>query len=262
MSARAFRRGAATAALAACLIAPTGVLGQPAQPFRVGAPPPAAGAPPTVQPASPPVATETQAARAMIRIDGLERQIRTLTDLVERLEAQVTTQSAEIARLAKAVDAANAARVEAPAPTPAASEPAPAAAPAPPPEPQAQLSQARRRLETGDFVAAETALTRLLESRPDAPEALEARWLLGETLYVQSAWGPAAQAYVAYLRAAPEGPWAPQALIRLAGSFREIGQVEQRCAALAEFRRRAPRPDPTLKARADAEAARAPCAAG
>jgi TolA-binding protein len=71
----------------------------------------------------------------------------------------------------------------------------------------------------------------------------------------------AAAAYVDYLKVTPQGPRASEALIRLAGAFRQLGDNRQRCVALSEFKRRTPRPDATLKARADGEIARMPCPA-
>jgi TolA-binding protein len=91
------------------------------------------------------------------------------------------------------------------------------------------------------------------------PEGIEGRWLLGETRFVQSAWGPAAEAYLSYLEAAPQGGRASESLVRLAGAFGQLGNAKLRCSALDEFKRRTPNPDPTLKARADAEVARSPC---
>jgi TolA-binding protein len=120
---------------------------------------------------------------------------------------------------------------------------------------------AQQSLARGDYGSAETKLTQLLSSFPFDPEALEARWLLGEARYVQSAWGSAAEAYLSYLEAAPEGSRASEALIRLAGAFGQLDNQLMRCSALDQYKRQTTKPDATLKARADAEMARAPCPA-
>jgi TolA-binding protein len=127
------------------------------------------------------------------------------------------------------------------------------------PSAEALLSAAQNSLQRADFSDAESKLTTLVTDYSQTPQALEGRWLLGEARFVQAAWRPAAQAYIEYLSAAPTGPRSNEALVRLAGAFRELGDLRQSCTAMAEFRRRAPRPDPTLKARADAEAARTQC---
>jgi TolA-binding protein len=227
-------------------------------------------------------APDTLSARTLVRLDQLSRQLSEATGRIEALEATTAAQKAENTRLAGLLDAARAAQV-APAPAPA---PAPVAetramtadqaaammatpqsaetgmfvAPTPPPiAPAIMLTNARTALQGGNYPVAEANLTQLIWVYPASPEASEGRWLLGETRFVQSAWGTAAQAYVDYLKASPQGPRASEALLRLAGSFRQLGDNRQRCIALAEFKRRTPRPDPTLKARADGEIARMTC---
>jgi TolA-binding protein len=229
-------------------------------------------------------AQDTLSARTLVRLDQLSRQVSEATGRIEALEASIAAQKAENERLAGLLDATRAAQVAAPpapAPAPAAAEetkalsgeqaaalmatPADAemgmfVAPTPPPiSPAIMLTNARAALQSGNYLVAEANLTQLIWVYPASPEASEGRWLLGETRFVQSAWGTAAQAYVDYLKAAPQGPRANEALLRLAGSFRQLGDNRQRCIALAEFSRRAPRPDPTLKARADGEIARMTC---
>jgi TolA-binding protein len=227
-------------------------------------------------------APDTLSARTLVRLDQLSRQLSEATGRIEALEAASAAQKAENTRLAGMLDAARAAQA-APAPAPAS---APVAetramtsdqaaaimatpqsvetgmfvAPTPPPiAPAIMLTNARTALQGGNYPVAEANLTQLIWVYPASPEASEGRWLLGETRFVQSAWGTAAQAYVDYLKASPQGPRASEALLRLAGSFRQLGDNRQRCIALAEFKRRTPRPDATLKARADGEIARMTC---
>lgn len=155
-----------------------------------------------------------------------------------------------------------------PADTPATGDGAPAAAPEPPPAPAFEIADepavvmigsARLDLQRGDYLRAEARLVRMIELWPDAPETPEARWLLGESRFVTRAWGPATDAYVGYLRATPNGPRTPEVLLRLAATFRELGDARQRCLALERFGRAAPNPPPALAARAEAERARGTC---
>jgi TolA-binding protein len=237
--------------------------------------------PPTTSPAAPlPIAQvpDTLSARTQVRLDQLTRQLSEATGRIEALEAATLAQKSENTRLAGLVDAARAAQApsastptaEASAmtssqaatlmATPQSNETGMFVAPTPPPIPPAiMLTNARTALQGGNYPVAEANLTQLIWVYPTSPEASEGRWLLGETRFVQSAWGTAAQAYVDYLKASPQGPRASEALLRLAGSFRQLGDNRQRCVALAEFKRRTPRPDPTLKARADSEIARMTC---
>jgi TolA-binding protein len=241
-------------------------------------PAPTAQAPAQVLPVA--QAQDTLSARTLVRLDQLSRQVTEATGRIEALEAAVAIQKAENERLAGLLDAARAAQ-PAPAVAPAPDAEAKAmtseqaatlmatsarpstemfVAPTPPPIAAAiMLTSARTALQSGDYPVAEANLTQLIWVHPTSPEASEGRWLLGEARYVQSAWGTAAQAYVDYLKVSPQGPRASEALLRLAGSFRQLGDNRQRCLALAEFKRRTPRPDPTLKARADGEIARMTC---
>jgi TolA-binding protein len=226
---------------------------------------------------------ETEASRALVRLDELEAQIRELTNRVEILESQNAT-------LRDALEKTNAAK-EAPKPivnivseqqdivepaaapmqmsstaAPVAAEPKAVEAPAPAPittpsvfDATKILQTAKTQIQAGQYQNAEAILTDFTDNHADDVNAPEAFWLLGETRYVQQAWAPAAQAYVAYLNKAPTGPKVPDVLVRIAGAFRELGDNNQRCKALSEYKRRAPNPSAILKARADAEIAKAPC---
>lgn len=219
---------------------------------------------------------ETLSARTLVRLEQLTRELTETIGRVEALEAAAMIQKSENERLVTLVDTSQAARVSADM---AAREPQatmvamPGGAqtvsgadmftpPTPPPlSPAIMLTNAQTALQTGGYQVAEANLSQLIWVHPASAEASEGRWLLGEARFVQSSWGSAAQAYVEYLKVSPQGPRASEALLRLAGSFRQLGDNRQRCVALAEFKRRTPRPDPTLKARADSEIARMACPA-
>lgn len=257
------------------------------------------GVPATMPP--PPIGQtqETLSARTLVRLEQLSRELTETIGRVETLEGAVAAQQAENERLITLMDMARAnsanaqpaedlrakasgavtqemaasASTSAPAPAPAlapamvaAVVAAPATAMFTPPTPPAltpaiMLTNAQTALQSGSYPVAEANLSQLIWVYPASPEASEGRWLLGETRFVQASWGTAAQAYVDYLKGSPQGPRASEALVRLAGAFRQLGDNRQRCVALAEFKRRTPRPDPTLKARADGEIARMTCPA-
>ncbi len=227
--------------------------------------------------AVPPISAEPISARLIIRLEQVERQAAELTGRIEVLEAMLAKQQASQDRLVQELEAeranksavivsgSRAAEMTTVESSPAAPQDAPAfvgdEAPAPPPlaGPDSLFTFAQLALQRGDYLTAESNLTNLVANFPTAPEGIEGRWLLGEARFVQSAWGPAAEAYLSYLDAAPQGRRASESLVRLAGAFGQMGNAKLRCSALAEFRRRTPNPDPTLKARADAEVARSPC---
>lgn len=284
-------------------------------------------------------AAETPASRALTRLDELEGQIRTLTDRIERLEADLASQKSENQRLAKIIDENNAKIIAAektdtdaavkeeapikeaqkveppktevtlaatPAPVvtpPAVSAPiisgskkpaapitsslantkkiAPekvAAVVVPPPAPisapiaapiapikkpvlaaPAYLANARLAIQNSDLDSASNNLKSLLENHKDAPEAAEARWLLGETYFVQDEWLDATKTYIDYLKLNKEGPRVPDILIRLASTYREMDVPDQRCKALKAYTSLAKNPSPALKARAQDEFAKGNC---
>ncbi|OYU77946.1 MAG: hypothetical protein CFE32_03710 [Alphaproteobacteria bacterium PA3] len=224
----------------------------------------------------PPISAEPISARLIIRLEQVERQAAELTGRIEVLESELAKQQASHAQLVRELEAeranqlavtvsgARAASVTTVESSPAAPQEAQglvdeAPAPAPPAGAQALLGAAQLALQRGDYLSAENNLNNLVTNFPTAPEGIEGRWLLGESRFVQSAWGPAAEAYLSYLDAAPQGKRASESLVRLAGAFGQMGNAKMRCSALVEYKRRTPNPDSTLKARADAEAARSPC---
>jgi TolA-binding protein len=225
----------------------------------------------------PPISAEPISARLIIRLEQVERQAAELTGRIEVLEARLAKQQASQDRLVQELEAeranqsavivsgSRAAEITTVESSPAAPQDEQALvgdvapAPAPPPGAESLFAAAQLALQRGDYLAAESNLTNLVTKFPTAPEGIEGRWLLGEARFVQSAWGPAAEAYLSYLDAAPQGGRASESLVRLAGAFGQMGNAKLRCSALNEFKRRTPNPDPTLKARADAEVARSPC---
>jgi TolA-binding protein len=227
--------------------------------------------------AVPPISAEPISARLIIRLEQVERQAAELTGRIEVLEALVAKQQASQDRLVQELEAeranesavivsgSRAAEMTTVKSSPAGPEDAQtlvgdtAAPPAAPPGAESLFNAAQLALQRGDYLTAESNLTSLVANFPTAPEGIEGRWLLGEARFVQSAWGPAAEAYLSYLDAAPQGRRASESLVRLAGAFGQMGNAKLRCSALVEFKRRTPNPDPTLKARADAEVARSPC---
>jgi TolA-binding protein len=236
------------------------------------------GVPATAPPPAIAQTQETLSARTLVRLEQLSRELTETIGRVETLEGAVAAQKAENERLITLLDMVRAHNVNAQpagdlsakassAITQEMAAPvvtAPATAMFTPPTPPAltpaiMLTNAQTALQSGSYPIAEANLSQLIWVYPASPEASEGRWLLGEARFVQASWGTAAQAYVDYLKVSPQGPRASEALVRLAGAFRQLGDNRQRCVALAEFKRRTPRPDPTLKARADGEIARMTC---
>lgn len=149
-----------------------------------------------------------------------------------------------------------------PAPSPGPESAKPVAKPAPTASSEAAeaYAAARQLLLDGQYLDASNALrdyvTRYGDTAADAPEA---RYWLGETLYVQDAYAEAAGAYIGALRGWPATPWAPDAVVKLSLSLIALKKPADACSTLDEFARRFPKPAPALASRAAQARAKAQC---
>ncbi|MGE3142042.1 MAG: tol-pal system protein YbgF [Hyphomonadaceae bacterium] len=194
------------------------------------------------------------------RIEELQRELQQATAQNEQLQHELSAAQREITRLQGIVgdlaavrDAtappADAAAADAAAPA----EPAPAAAsppqqgtlgtlPATPPAGDASeaYSQARALLAANRLAEAETAFASFLSAYPRAPTAADGRYWYAFTLLAQSNYQGAAQNFLQYLQATPQGPRAPEALVRLGMALGGLGRTTQACAAFRDLPRRYP----------------------
>jgi tol-pal system protein YbgF len=212
---------------------------------------------------------------ALARLDAIEAQLKATTGENERLRYDLDRAKTEIQRLSddvvalsskvrdgQAAIAANPAPLAPaaqPAAKPAAPAPKPAVATATPKGPVPSFADGRNKLLAGDFDGADTALRAYVEGNPTGKDLAEAQYWIGEIAYVRGGYKDAAGSYVAALKAAPNGVRAPEAMVKLAASLRELGQKDQACSTLTEFAKRFPKPAPMLLDRATLERKRASC---
>lgn len=142
--------------------------------------------------------------------------------------------------------------------------PAPAAtaeeAAAPPTDPSGEaFAQAYALLKGGDFPKAQIAFNDFVTRYGDTPKGAEARYWLGETLYIGKNYTDAAVAYIGALRGWPATPWAPDATLKLARSMVAIGRAPDACKTLDELSRRYPKAAAPIPARAAVTRASAQC---
>ncbi len=124
----------------------------------------------------------------------------------------------------------------------------------------AQLGEiGRSKLTEGDFLGAQTAFKQYLDYNPEAADAGEISFWLGESYYVRAGYADAADAYIASMRKDPEGVKAPEAMVRLAATLRELGNQAEACQTLATFPSQFPNASDTAKEKAQIEAARTGC---
>lgn len=121
------------------------------------------------------------------------------------------------------------------------------------------FAEAKLRLTQFDHAGAEEAFRAFLEQFADDPQAGEAQYWLGETLYQQGAYAEAGAAYTLMIQKYPDDLRAPDALVKLARAMRLVGESERACAALSALPQRYPDASAVTKNLAAVEATRASC---
>ena len=207
-------------------------------------------------------ATRGELTAASARVDYMEATVRSLNGTAETLAADLAAARRDLGaaqaqnkdlldRLAR-VESAQAAL------TVASAVPAATTAPS---DPTAAFAAARGLMDAGRFAEAGDAFEAYAVAHSAQPNAAEANYWLGETLYVRDNPGDAAQAYIVALKGWPQSPWAPDALVKLSTSLIALKQPAEACKTLGEFDRRYGSAPAPVKARAKAARTTAKCKA-
>lgn len=117
----------------------------------------------------------------------------------------------------------------------------------------------KQKLYEGNFSGAQTDFQTYLAVMPDAPNAGEVNYWLGETYFVKGGYANAADAYITSMRKDSQGVKAPEALIRLGASLRELGKKTEACQALDSFPAQYPNASAEIREKARTEVARTGC---
>jgi len=131
--------------------------------------------------------------------------------------------------------------------------------PPPPADPAVAFKQARQLLLDGDYASAEQAFSSYVNNYPDNAKAPEARYWLGETLFVREAYTDAAAAYIGAVRGWPQTSWAPDATLKLARSMVALKKTAEACRTLDELSKRYPKAPSQVKSRATSTRVAAKC---
>ena len=115
------------------------------------------------------------------------------------------------------------------------------------------------KLAEGDFSGAQTAFKQYLQFNPDAADAGEVNFWLGESYFVRGGYADAADAYINSMRKDPKGAKAPDAMVRLAATLGKLGNKSEACQTLATFPAQFPNASASTKEKARVEAARTGC---
>jgi tol-pal system protein YbgF len=121
----------------------------------------------------------------------------------------------------------------------------------------AQLGQ--DRLAQGDFTGSQTAFRQYLDLNANAPDRGDVYFWLGETYFAKGGYADAADAYIDSMRTAPQGPFAPEAMVKLAGTARALGKNDVACQTLASFPTQYPSASPDVREKARVEYVRSGC---
>ena len=131
--------------------------------------------------------------------------------------------------------------------------------PAPPADPAVAFKQARQLLLDGDYANAEQAFSTYVANYPDNAKTPEARYWLGETLFVREAYTDAAAAYIGAIRGWPQTSWAPDATLKLARSMVALKKTAEACRTLDELAKRYPKAPSQIASRAASTRVAAKC---
>ena len=200
-------------------------------------------------------------------LKALESDNRALQDRMAAAEGQLASAAQAASQTASqaaksAPEAASATKAPAPVavPKPQAAVKAPTGANAAG-ERTAAFQRAKQLLLDGQFPAASAAFQDYVDQYGDtAPNGPEARYWLGETLFIRGSYADAASAYIGAIRGWPPTVWGAEAVVKLSMSLVELNRIPDACRTLDEFGRRYPAAAPATKARADKARLRAKCA--
>ncbi len=117
------------------------------------------------------------------------------------------------------------------------------------------------KLKAGQFAEAQTAFEAFLAAYPNDTLAGNAQYWLGETFYVRRQFREAATAFVVGYQKYPDGNKAPDNLLKLALSLKELGQTTEACQSLQQLKTSFPRLAPSIQRRADEEMSALKCPA-
>lgn len=215
-------------------------------------------------------ATPASAANFEIRLQQMEREIRSLTGDVEevnfrirRLEEQFERSQSDIEMrlntsgamptegiagpggdVATGTSAPPAAESRSAGPTVVAGAPAAPTGRAttllPRGAPAEDYNNAYALLLQADYAGAEQAFRGFLENHADDPLAGNAQYWLGETYYVREDYQQSAIHFAEGYQRYPEGPKAPANLLKLGMSLARLGKKNEACASFDELDRRFP----------------------
>ncbi len=111
----------------------------------------------------------------------------------------------------------------------------------------------------GEYDRAETAFQAYLTTYPGDRQHGDALYWLGEAQFQRQQWKASAESFLKSYNDYPSGAKAPESLLRLGMSLKQLGQKEPACASFNEVLRKYPRASPAVKQRVQSEQRSAGC---
>ena len=202
------------------------------------------------------------------KLSAYERELRALNNTVERLRRQVEGLELRIETLEKAAAEPPAETAETPVADAGAAAPPAAESGEAGAKPAAALpegdalelyKQGRNLLLQARLPEAEQVFAAFLEDFPGHELANNARHWLAASFAGQGKHDAAAQQFLLAYEKDPEGPKAPDNLLKLGRAFAALGKEEEACIALSRLSRKHKQAPSAVIAAADAERRRLKC---
>lgn len=145
--------------------------------------------------------------------------------------------------------------------------PPPAATPAPsstvaavtPEAPGEMYDLAYNYLLAGDYGLAEQAFRQYSQTYPNASDAPDAQYWLGESLFQQQKYTDAAEVFLTAQKAHPDNGKAPEMMLKLGMSLAKLENRETACITYTEVARRYPQMSANVKRKLESERDAANC---
>ncbi|MGE3302632.1 MAG: tol-pal system protein YbgF [Hyphomonadaceae bacterium] len=176
------------------------------------------------------------------RVDMLEAELRRVTGENEQLQFALRKAQDENILLKRTIDDLNG---NSPTPPPVPS--AAASGVTVDADPKVAYAKAYAFIQSADHRGAVDAFTAFLQAYPNAPQAPDARYNLGQALLVLGQPAEAASQFLAILQNAPKAAAAASAMVRLGVALNRMGQKKEACSTLGAVSQKYPKAAPTVK---------------
>jgi tol-pal system protein YbgF len=174
------------------------------------------------------------------RLAALDRQLRDMTGVIERLQHQQRQSDAKIRGMQGQIKTLKE-KQGGPPPAPASTQPSQAPGESQPSQtlptgaPQEAYDAAYGLLGQRKFAAGEKAFRTFTAQYPDHTLAANARYWIGETLYARQRYQESATAFLGAWQADTKGPKAPDNLLKLGMSMLQLEKKTEACASFSKL---------------------------